>query len=53
MPETASGAFTRGGAIFIALLFNSFQVSFASFFVSSHFPLASLNALYSLSKALN
>ncbi|GAA5846326.1 hypothetical protein JCM5353_001490 [Sporobolomyces roseus] len=25
MPETASGAFTRGGAIFIALLFNSFQ----------------------------
>jgi ABC-type multidrug transport system permease subunit len=25
MPESASGAFTRGGAIFIALLFNSFQ----------------------------
>lgn len=25
MPETASGAFTRGGLIFIALLFNSFQ----------------------------
>ncbi|GJN91548.1 hypothetical protein Rhopal_004571-T1 [Rhodotorula paludigena] len=25
MPETAAGAFTRGGAIFIALLFNSFQ----------------------------
>ncbi|GAA5926233.1 hypothetical protein JCM3775_000963 [Rhodotorula graminis] len=25
MPQTAAGAFTRGGAIFIALLFNSFQ----------------------------
>ncbi|GAA6062867.1 hypothetical protein JCM10212_000789 [Sporobolomyces blumeae] len=25
LPQTASGAFTRGGAIFIALLFNSFQ----------------------------
>ncbi|BGP44752.1 ATP-binding cassette transporter snq2 [Rhodotorula kratochvilovae] len=25
MPQTSAGAFTRGGAIFIALLFNSFQ----------------------------
>lgn len=29
LPQTSAGAFTRGGVIFIAILFNSFQVSTA------------------------
>lgn len=32
LPQTSAGAFTRGGVIFIAILFNSFQVSDADHF---------------------